>query len=98
MCHGASRTAEANDAHLLVGKFDEWRIPIAEVGVCGPAPCAVLAGIVVYALGDVEQVSHHHLCHRGGAIGGDVGDGDAVATGRLHIDYIVARGLHADIA
>ena len=47
---------------------------------------------------DVENVGEGHLCHRHGAVGGDVGNHHALACCRLGVDDVVACGEHADEA
>ena len=47
---------------------------------------------------DVENVGEGHLCHRHGAVGGDVGNHHALACCRLGVDDVVACGKHADEA
>ena len=45
----------------------------------------------------LKKKSKNKLRNTIGAVGGDIGDGDAMSACRIHIDNIVAGSLHADI-
>ena len=48
-------------------------------------------------LGQLEQQRKRHLCHRAGAIRGNIGYHDILPAGRCHIHYIIAGGEHTDV-
>ena len=88
---------QSHDAEGLACQLCDGGVPIAEVGAGAPAAFAVEGCIVLRAVRDGEQMGKHHLGHALRAVGGNVGDDDAMLAGSLHVHHVIARRQHADI-
>ena len=97
LCHRLADIAQPHDAHHLAVEFHHGRIDIGEVLTFAPCATVRLGGVVLHAVGDVEQVGKHDLCHRASAVGRHIGHHHAMLARRVEVDDIVACGNHADI-
>ncbi len=93
---GLADAAKAHNADGLALQLDEGVVPVAPVGAAGPVS-GVDGGVVVAdVVAHLQQQGDGELAHRGGAIGGDVGDGDALFGGIGVIHHVVAGGQQGD--
>ena len=95
--HGRADVSQADDAQRLACQFWQGSVPVAEVGFAAPDALARSFGVVGHVVGDVEDVGKHHLRHRVGAVGGYVGDDDAMLASCHNVDDVESCSQYADI-
>ena len=93
---GLANAAEADNANGLALQLDEGVVPVAPVDAVGPV-AGVDGGVVVAdVVAHLQQQGDGKLADRGGAVGGHVGDGDALFGGVDVVHHVVAGGQHGN--
>ena len=91
-------TAKTDDPHGLLRQLDQRAVPEAPVGAALPPAgvygVAVAANVVAY----FQQQRDGELAHGGGAVSGNVGDGNPPLPGRRRVHDVVTGGQDADEA
>ena len=85
------------DAHGLPLQFHERRLPERPVGVARPFAGAHGVGVELHVVAQLQQQGEDELRHRGGPVGGDVGDDNSLPPRRVDVDHVVAGGQDADV-
>ena len=89
-----SNAAKADNTDGLTLQLNEGVVPIAPVDTVGPV-AGVNGGVVMAdVMAYLQQQGDGKLAHRGGAIGGHIGDGNPLLFGVFIIHYVVAGGQH----
>ena len=89
--------AHADDGYVLARELRKRLEPVAEL--LGSYPAAALNVFVVEPdpVGELEKKGDGHLCGCKGSVFRDVRNSDASSPAGFKVNYVVARGDHADV-
>ena len=94
--HGLTDAPEADDAQRLSGQFHLRGVPEAEGAAATPSALVYQRVVMADPVAQLQHQRQRELGYCGGAVGGNVGHGNAPAGAGGTVHGIVARRLNAD--